>query len=166
MLVRKTYRILYLYVFLSYCLVGVVLNFNIVTEIEKYDIIILILNIINYRINLFYKEVFFMIEKLNLGLLKINLMISTILIFSVYDNIFLSTGMIIIGMIDILILVLNIEQTEIIKFILVLILYSYIILTTIYIGIEKNFYTSIVYLIFGILILELSILEYKKIKKE
>ena len=32
-------------------------NFNIVTEIEKYDIIILILNIINYRINLFYKEV-------------------------------------------------------------------------------------------------------------
>ena len=141
-------------------------NFNIVTEIEKYDIIILILNIINYRINLFYKEVFFMIEKLNLGLLKINLMISTILIFSVYDNIFLSTGMIIIGMIDILILVLNIEQKEIIKFILVLILYSYIILTTIYIGIEKNFYTSIVYLIFGILILELSILEYKKIKKE
>ena len=162
MLVRKTYRILCLYVFLSYCLVGVVLNFNIVTEIEKYDIIILILNIINYRINLFYKEVFFMIEKLNLGLLKINL----ILIFSVYDNIFLSTGMIIIGMIDILILVLNIEQKEIIKFILVLILYSYIILTTIYIGIEKNFYTSIVYLIFGILILELSILEYKKIKKE
>lgn len=141
-------------------------NFNIVTEIEKYDIIILILNIINHRINLFYKEVFFMIEKLNLGLLKINLMISTILIFSVYDNIFLSTGMIIIGMIDILILVLNIEQKEIIKFILVLILYSYIILTTIYIGIEKNFYTSIVYLIFGILILELSILEYKKIKKE
>lgn len=135
-------------------------NFNIVTEIEKYDIIILILNIINYRINLFYKEVFFMIEKLNLGLLKINLMISTILIFSVYDNIFLSTGMIIIGMIDILILVLNIEQKEIIKFILVLILYSYIILTTIYIGI------SIVYLIFGLLILELSILEYKKIKKE
>lgn len=101
-----------------------------------------------------------MIEKLNLGLLKINLMISTILIFSVYDNIFLSTGMIIIGMIDILILVLNIEQKEIIKFILVLILYSYIILTTIYIGI------SIVYLIFGLLILELSILEYKKIKKE
>ena len=107
-----------------------------------------------------------MIEKLNLGLLKINLMISTILIFSIYDNIFLSTGMIIIGMIDILILVLNIEQKEIIKFILVLILYSYIILTTIYIGIEKNFYTSIVYLIFVILILELSILEYKKIKKE
>ena len=68
--------------------------------------------------------------------------------------------MIIIGMIDILILVLNIEQKEIIKFILVLILYSYIILTTIYIGI------SIVYLIFGLLILELSILEYKKIKKE
>ena len=135
-------------------------NFNIVTEIEKYDIIILILNIINYRINLFYKEVFFMIEKLNLGLLKINLMISTILIFSIYNNIFLSTGMIIIGMIDILILVLNIEQKEIIKFILVLILYSYIILTTIYIGI------SIVYLIFGLLILELSILEYKKIKKE
>lgn len=101
-----------------------------------------------------------MMEKLNLGLLKINLMISTILIFSVYDNIFLSTGMIIIGMIDILILVLNIEQKEIIKFILVLILYSYIILTTIYIGI------SIVYLIFGLLILELSILEYKKIKKE
>lgn len=99
-------------------------------------------------------------EKLNLGLLKINLMISTILIFSIYDNIFLSTGMIIIGMIDILILVLNIEQKEIIKFILVLILYSYIILTTIYIGI------SIVYLIFGLLILELSILEYKKIKKE
>ena len=124
-------------------------NFNIVTEIEKYDIIILILNIINYRINLFYKEVFFMIEKLNLGLLKINLIISTILIFSIYDNIFLSTGMIIIGMIDILILVLNIEQKEIIKFILVLILYSYIILTTIYIGI------SIVYLIFGLLILEL-----------
>ena len=80
-----------------------------------------------------------MIEKLNLGLLKINLMISTILIFSIYDNIFLSTGMIIIGMIDILILVLNIEQKEIIKFILVLILYSYIILTTIYIGIKKNF---------------------------
>lgn len=101
-----------------------------------------------------------MMEKLNLGLLKINLMISTILIFSIYDNIFLSTGMIIIGMIDILILVLNIEQKEIIKFILVLILYSYIILTTIYIGI------SIVYLIFGLLILELSILEYKKIKKE
>lgn len=48
----------------------VVSNFNIVTEIEKYDIIILILNIINYRINLFYKEVFFMMEKLNLGLLK------------------------------------------------------------------------------------------------
>ena len=107
-----------------------------------------------------------MIKKLNLGLLKINLMISTILIFSIYDNIFLSTGMIIIGMIDILILVLNIEQKEIIKFILVLILYYYIILTTIYIGTEKNFYTSIVYLIFGILILELSILEYKKIKKE
>ena len=105
-------------------------------------------------------------EKLNLGLLKINLMISTILIFSVYDNIFLSTGMIIIGMIDILILVLNIEQKEIIKFILVLILYSHIILTTIYIGNEKNFYTSIVYLIFGLLILELSILEYRKIKKE
>ena len=60
-----------------------------------------------------------MIEKLNLGLLKINLMISTILIFSIYDNIFLSTGMIIIGMIDILILVLNIEQKEIIKFILI-----------------------------------------------
>lgn len=142
------------------------LNFNIVTEIEKYDIIILILNIINYRINLFYKEVFFVIGKLNIGLLKMNIIIFTLLIFSVYNNIFLSTGMIIIGMIDILILVLNIEQKEIIKFILVLILYSYIILTTIYIGIEKNFYTSIVYLIFGILILELSILEYKKIKKE
>ena len=107
-----------------------------------------------------------MMEKLNLGILKINLMISTILIFSIYNNIFLSTGMIIIGMIDILILVLNIEQKEMVKFILVLILYSHIILTTIYIGIEKNFYTSIVYLIFGILILELSILEYKKIKKE
>lgn len=107
-----------------------------------------------------------MIGKLNIGLLKMNIIIFTLLIFSVYNNIFLSTGMIIIGMIDILILVLNIEQKEIIKFILVLILYSYIILTTIYIGIEKNFYTSIVYLIFGILILELSILEYKKIKKE
>lgn len=95
------------------------LNFNIVTEIEKYDIIILILNIINYRINLFYKEVLFMMEKLNLGLLKINLMISTILIFSIYNNIFLSTGIIIIGMIDILILVLNIEQKEMVKFILV-----------------------------------------------
>lgn len=145
---------------------GVVSNFNIVTEIKKYDIIILILNIINYRINLFYKEVFFMMEKLNLELLKINLMISTILIFSIYNNIFLSTGMIIIGMIDILILVLNIEQKEMVKFILVLVLYSHIILTTIYIGTEKNFYTSIVYLIFGLLILELSILEYKKIKKE
>lgn len=107
-----------------------------------------------------------MIGKLNIGLLKMNIIIFTLLIFSVYNNIFLSTGMIIIGMIDILILVLNIEQKEIIKFILVLILYSYIILTTIYIGTEKNFYTSIVYLIFGILILELSILEYKKIKKE
>ena len=107
-----------------------------------------------------------MIGKLNIGLLKMNIIIFTLLIFSVYNNILLSTGMIIIGMIDILILVLNIEQKEIIKFILVLILYSYIILTTIYIGIEKNFYTSIVYLIFGILILELSILEYKKIKKE
>ena len=116
------------------------LNFNIVTEIEKYDIIILILNIINYRINLFYKEVLFMMEKLNLGLLKINLMISTILIFSIYNNIFLSTGIIIIGMIDILILVLNIEQKEMVKFILVLVLYSYIILTIIYIGIEKNLY--------------------------
>lgn len=144
----------------------VVSNFNIVTEIEKYDIIILILNIINYRINLFYKEVFFMMEKLNLGLLKINLMISTILIFSVYDNIYLSSSMIIIGIIDILILVLNIEQKEMVKFILVLVLYSHIILTTIYIGTEKNFYTSIVYLIFGLLILELSILEYRKIKKE
>ena len=107
-----------------------------------------------------------MIGKLNIGLLKMNIIIFTLLIFSVYNNILLSTGMIIIGIIDILILVLNIEQKEIIKFILVLILYSYIILTTIYIGIEKNFYTSIVYLIFGILILELSILEYKKIKKE
>lgn len=107
-----------------------------------------------------------MIGKLNIGLLKMNIIIFTLLIFSVYNNILLSTGMIIIGMIDILILVLNIEQKEIIKFILVLILYSYIILTTIYIGIEKNFYTSIVYLIFGILILELSILEYRKIKKE
>ena len=107
-----------------------------------------------------------MIGKLNIGLLKMNIIIFTLLIFSVYNNIFLSTGMIIIGMIDILILVLNIEQKEMVKFILVLILYSYIILTTIYIGIEKNFYTSIVYLIFGILILELSILEYRKIKKE
>lgn len=107
-----------------------------------------------------------MIGKLNIGLLKMNIIIFTLLIFSVYNNIFLSTGMIIIGMIDILILVLNIEQKEMVKFILVLILYSYIILTTIYIGTEKNFYTSIVYLIFGILILELSILEYKKIKKE
>ena len=93
-------------------------------------------------------------------------MISTILIFSVYDNIYLSSSMIIIGIIDILILVLNIEQKEMAKFILVLVLYSHIILTTIYIGTEKNFYTSIVYLIFGLLILELSILEYKKIKKE
>ena len=107
-----------------------------------------------------------MMEKLNIGILKMNIIIFTLLIFSVYDNIYLSSSMIIIGMIDILILVLNIEQKEIIKFILVLILYSYIILTTIYIGIKKNFYTSIVYLIFGILILELSILEYKKIKKE
>ena len=89
-----------------------------------------------------------MMEKLNLELLKINLMISTILIFSVYDNIYLSSYMIIIGIIEILIL------------------YSHIILTTIYIGTEKNFYTSIVYLIFGLLILELSILEYRKIKKE
>lgn len=107
-----------------------------------------------------------MMEKLNLELLKINLMISTILIFSVYDNIYLSSSMIIIGIIDILILVLNIEQKEMAKFILVLVLYSHIILTTIYIGTEKNFYTSIVYLIFGLLILELSILEYRKIKKE
>ena len=106
-----------------------------------------------------------MLEKLNLGLLKINLMISTILIFSVYDNIYLSSSMIIIGIIDILILVLNIEQKEMAKFILVLVLYSHIILTTIYIGTE-NFYSSIIYLIFGILILELSILEYRKIKKE
>ena len=107
-----------------------------------------------------------MMEKLNIGILKINIIIFTLLIFSVYDNIYLSSSMIIIGMIDILILVLNIEQKEMVKFILVLVLYSHIILTTIYIGIEKNFYTSIVYLIFGILILELSILEYKKIKKE
>ena len=64
-------------------------------------------------------------------------------------------------MIYILILVLNIEQKEIIKFILVLTLYGNIILTTIYIA-ENNFYTSIVYLIFGLVILELSILEYKK----
>lgn len=40
-------------------------------------------------------------------------------------------------------------------------LYGNIILTTIYIA-ENNFYTSIVYLIFGLVILELSILEYKK----
>lgn len=100
-------------------------------------------------------------EKLNLGLLKINIIIFTLLIFSVYDNIFLSTGMIITGMIYILILVLNIEQKEIIKFILVLTLYGNIILTTIYIA-ENNFYTSIVYLIFGLVILELSVLEYKK----
>lgn len=102
-----------------------------------------------------------MMEKLNLGLLKINIIIFTLLIFSVYDNIFLSTGMIITGMIYILILVLNIEQKEIIKFILVLTLYGNIILTTIYIA-ENNFYTSIVYLIFGLVILELSVLEYKK----
>ena len=102
-----------------------------------------------------------MMEKLNLGLLKINIIIFTLLIFSVYDNIFLSTGMIITGMIYILILVLNIEQIEIIKFILVLTLYGNIILTTIYIA-ENNFYTSIVYLIFGLVILELSVLEYKK----
>lgn len=57
-------------------------------------------------------------------------MISTILIFSVYDNIYLSSSMIIIGIIDILILVLNIEQKEMAKFILVLVLYSHIILTT------------------------------------
>ena len=57
-------------------------------------------------------------------------MISTILIFSVYDNIYLSSSMIIIGIIDILILVLNIEQKEMDKFILVLVLYSHIILTT------------------------------------
>ena len=107
-----------------------------------------------------------MMEKLNIGILKMNIIIFTLLIFSVYDNIYLSSSMIIIGMIDILILVLNIEQKEMVKFILVLILYSHIILTTIYIGTEKNFYTSIVYLICGLLILELSILEYKKIKKE
>ena len=93
--------------------------------------------------------------------MKINIIIFTLLIFSVYDNIFLSTGMIITGMIYILILVLNIEQKEIIKFILVLTLYGNIILTTIYIA-ENNFYTSIVYLIFGLVILELSVLEYKK----
>lgn len=69
--------------------------------------------------------------------------------------------MIITGMIYILILVLNIEQKEIIKFILVLTLYGNIILATIYIA-ENNFYTSIVYLIFELVILELSILEYKK----
>lgn len=107
-----------------------------------------------------------MMEKLNIGILKMNIIIFTLLIFSVYDNIYLSSSMIIIGMIDILILVLNIEQKEMVKFILVLVLYSHIILTTIYIGTEKNFYTSIVYLICGLLILELSILEYKKIKKE
>ena len=107
-----------------------------------------------------------MMEKLNIGILKMNIIIFTLLIFSVYDNIYLSSSMIIIGRIDILILVLNIEQKEMVKFILVLVLYSHIILTTIYIGTEKNFYTSIVYLICGLLILELSILEYKKIKKE
>lgn len=104
-------------------------------------------------------------EKLNLGLLKMNFIIFAILVFSVYDNIFLSSSVIIIGTIDILILVLNIEQKEIIKFILGLVLYGNIILTTIYIA-ENNFYTSIIYLIFGLVILELSILEYKKIKKE
>ena len=106
-----------------------------------------------------------MMEKLNIGILKMNIIIFTLLIFSVYDNIYLSTSMIIIGMIDVLLLVLNIEQKEMVKFILVLVLYSHIILTTIYIGTE-NFYSSIIYLIFGILILELSILEYRKIKKE
>ena len=107
-----------------------------------------------------------MMEKLNIGILKMNIIIFTLLIFSVYDNIYLSSSMIIIGMIDVLLLVLNIEQKEMVKFILVLILYSHIILTTIYIGTENNFYSSIIYLIFGLLILELSILEYKKIKKE
>lgn len=107
-----------------------------------------------------------MMEKLNLGMLKMNIIIFTILVFSVYDNIFLSSGIIITGMLDILILVLNIEQKEIIKFILVLTLYGNIILTTIYIASENNFYSSVIYLILGLFILELSILEYKKIKRE
>ena len=102
------------------------------------------------------------------AIVKLNIIMFTILIFGLYKHLIIASTMIIIAGLDIILAFseLQIAQRGKAKFILVLLIHSVIISTAIIIGAERGLFHVIVFLLIGIVVGEISILEYQKIREE
>lgn len=102
------------------------------------------------------------------AIVKLNIIMFTILIFGLYKHLIIASTMIIIAGLDIILAFseLQIAQREKAKFILVLLIHSVIISEAIIIGAERGLFEVIVFFLIGIVIGEISIIEYQKIKEE
>lgn len=102
------------------------------------------------------------------AIVKLNIIMFTILIFGLYKHLIIASTMIIIAGLDIILAFseLQIAQRGKAKFILVLLIHSVIISTAIIIGAERGLFQVIVFLLIGIVVGEISILEYQKIREE
>ena len=105
---------------------------------------------------------------LKYSILKINLIMFMILAFGLYNHFIIASTMIAIAGLDIILSMsgLQIAGRKKAKFILLLLLHSVIISEAIIIGTERGLFEVIVFFLMGIVVGEISIIEYKKIKEE
>lgn len=105
---------------------------------------------------------------LKYSILKINLIMFMILAFGLYNHFIIASTMIAIAGLDI---ILAMSEVQIFgrkkaKCILVLLLHAVIISEAIIIGAERGLFEVIVFLIFGVIVAEISVAEYQKITEE
>ncbi len=105
---------------------------------------------------------------LKYAIAKLNIIIFTILIFGLYKHLIIASTMIAIAGLDIILAIsgLQIAGRKKAKFILLLLLHGVIISEAIIIGAERGLFEVIVFLLIGIVVGEISIIEYQKIKEE
>lgn len=106
--------------------------------------------------------------ELKYAIVKINLIMFMILAFGLYDHFIIASTMIAIAGLDIILSMsgLQIAGRKKAKFILLLLLHGVIISAAIIIGAERRLFEVISFLIFGVIVGEISIMEYQKITKE
>lgn len=103
-------------------------------------------------------------SNLNLTICKLNLAIFLILAFKLYNHYIITTSILLISLLDIILFSgIKIKERVNIKFIQVIALYLTLSCATIII-IKEEISTTIFFLLFAIIIGEISIAEYKKIK--
>ena len=105
---------------------------------------------------------------LKYAILKINIIVFMILIFKMYNHVIITSTMIAIAGLDIILSIsgLQIAGRKKAKFILLLLLHGGIISEAIIIGAERGLFEVIAFLIFGVIVGEISITEYQKMTEE